>query len=100
MYVRVRANCDIQSIPLALNKSQQFATKISRQHTTGHCCPTCRTGQLLNLYWEKTPECVFYAAVERAVGELGGLTLVDYCATEDLFVADIEGSDEGDGERA
>ncbi|KAI0212561.1 Jasmonoyl--L-amino acid synthetase JAR1 [Lamellibrachia satsuma] len=60
-----------------------------------HQCPIYefqyRLGQLLNLYWEKTPECVFYSAVERVVGQLGGVTLVDYSATEDPFVQDIDG---------
>ena len=46
----------------------------------------CRIGQILNLYWEKTPESVFYSAVEKTIATLKDLKLIDYMATEDLFI--------------
>ena len=50
----------------------------------------CRLGQILNLFWEKTPENVFYTAVEKTVGDLE-LTLTDYTAVEDIHLKDIQG---------
>ena len=47
-------------------------------------------GQILNLFWEKTPEHVFYSSVQKTVDDLG-LTLVDYTAVEDIHLKDIQG---------
>ena len=44
-----------------------------------------RLGQMLNLYWEKTPENVFYQAVNQTVTDLQ-LVMQDYTAVEDVFL--------------
>ena len=41
---------------------------------------------MLNLYWEKTPENVFYDAVTSAVTELTPCVLVDYTTTENSYL--------------
>ena len=53
-----------------------------------------RYGQLLNLYWEKTPESVFYKAVESTVEDFSddGVTLVDFTSTEDACLCDALGN--------
>jgi len=51
----------------------------------------CRVGQILNLYWEKTPESVLYVSVRQAIDELDSVELRDYTATEDVFVGSFRG---------
>ena len=49
-----------------------------------------RTGHVLNVFWEKTPENVFYEALVASCAKLG-LTLVDYTTTEDIAMVPIAG---------
>ena len=51
-----------------------------------------RLGQILNLYWEKTPESVFYCAVQNAVASMDDIFLVDYTSTEDLLTPALDGT--------
>ena len=46
---------------------------------------------MLNLYWEKTPEAVFYNAICRVFDSLEGIVLLEYTTTEDLFVPSLTG---------
>ena len=46
---------------------------------------------MLNLYWEKTPENVFYDAVMSAMSQLKNCSLVDYTATENSNITPITG---------
>ncbi|XP_074658745.1 uncharacterized protein LOC141911654 isoform X2 [Tubulanus polymorphus] len=55
-----------------------------------------RLGQLLNLFWEKTPEGVFQAAIDATMGELTEVELVSYTATENIHWQAITGEDGGD----
>ncbi|CAH1772832.1 unnamed protein product, partial [Owenia fusiformis] len=48
-----------------------------------------RTGQMLNLLWEKTPEGAFMDSVINTVKEIQGLTLIDYTATENINMAKL-----------
>ena len=45
-----------------------------------------RSGQLLNLNWEKLPESVMYDSVLGTVQQLSNVILVDYTATEDIHL--------------
>ena len=49
-------------------------------------------GQMLNLFWEKTPENVFYECCLEASESIGA-KLVDYTATEDAFLANVAGGE-------
>ncbi len=40
---------------------------------------------MLNLFWEKTPENVFYSALQKTIDDLE-LTLTDYTAVEDIHI--------------
>ncbi len=46
---------------------------------------------MLNLYWEKTPEHVFYDSLLETLTKLE-LKLVDYTTTEDICLTDIDDS--------
>ncbi|ESO02931.1 hypothetical protein HELRODRAFT_192162 [Helobdella robusta] len=48
-----------------------------------------RTGQVLNLFWEKTPEYVLNKAVEVCMERMTDVQLVDFVATEDLHMPDF-----------
>ena len=49
-----------------------------------------RTGHILNCFWEKTPENVFYDALTESISKLG-LLVEDYTTTEDINLNEIEG---------
>lgn len=48
----------------------------------------CRMGQMLNLFWEKTPENVFYECLLATCEKLGA-SIADYTATEDIHAQEF-----------
>ena len=50
-----------------------------------------RRGQMLNISYEKTPENLFYQAVEKTVKDWPNITLVDYTATENVNASFLPG---------
>ena len=51
----------------------------------------CRLAQTLNVYWEKTPESVLYAAVQAAVDSIGNVQLIDFTSTENVCLSHLPG---------
>jgi len=50
-----------------------------------------RLSQTLNVFWEKTPESVLYAAVQAAVDGIDDVQLVDFTSTENVCLSHLPG---------
>ena len=52
---------------------------------------TCRSGQILNLFWEKTDEEAFYTALMKAAEKLS-IEIIEYTTTESSYLDDLAGT--------